>query len=431
MTEFWFGALGLAALLMLILVFPLLRAPREGSGAVSEVEQNIDIFKDRLKELEAEYRNGVISQERFLQLKTELEAALIEDTNSLPGQTDVPYRTLSASQGRLLFSGLVVFCLGVAAAVYGKFGAYSGLAEALEFKGIEAQQTEHVSKAQINAMVASLEAKLKENPDNLDGWFLLARSYMNMERYAEAAEAYARAIPLVKAQNENPAPVYGLQAQATYFASQGRFTQEVRDLIDLAFEQEPNEPNTLGLLGMMAMQRGDFDAAIEFWSRILSTHPDHPGTNTILAAIEQAKVQKQRSAGGPPAESEQNEGSPQESVEGVTLTVQVGLSESLLERVEPTDTLFVYARAVNGPKMPLAIVRKTVAELPLTVSLSDGMAMTPAARLSNFDEVELVARVSKMGTPTPNPGDLEGTLSPVSTKVVTEEKYAILIDRQL
>ncbi len=438
MTEFWLGAGVLGALLVYFLAVPLLR---KGAAQLttSETRQNVDIFRDRLKELEEDERQGVISHERFEQLKSELEANLLEDASTAPTEESTPGHLLTPAQSLTLLGGMLAVSLLIVVGVYAKYGAYDAVEEALAFQALQNPEEEHVNEQQIVRMVASLEAKLKADPGNLDGWFLLARSYMNMERYGAAADAYGQAIPLIKAQNENPAPIYGLQAQARFFANQGQFTDEVRSLIDQAFAHEPDEPNTLGLLGMIAMQRGDYEAAIQFWGRILATHPDHPSRDTIAAGIEQAKAQLAQVA----AQQSQND-SPVAAMQAVTedqpatvaeastqLRLTVTLDDNLRAQTSTTDTVFVYARPVNGPKMPLAIVRKTVADLPLSVTLDDTMAMAPSTRLSQFPEVELVARVSKQGTPAANPGDLEGTLAPVPTKGDSEKVYQLVISNQM
>ncbi|PID41974.1 MAG: c-type cytochrome biogenesis protein CcmI [Proteobacteria bacterium] len=474
MVDFWAGALIMLALAIALLIYPLVRKHPGNLLPDSEKTQTVRIFKDRLAELEAEKAAGLISEDRFTVLKTELEASLVDDvgneadsgtdsnstdsnsaesdstesnstesnsteSNSTGSNNADSKNTLHSARQKYVFAAaLVVFAIAVSGFFYGQYGFYGALQEAREFERLESAGSDHDSVTSIAAMITSLEGKMKDDPTNMDGWFLLGKSYMNIGQYHKAVEAFDRLIPLAEAQGGSPASLYGIKAQALYFASNGRFTEDVKKAIDHALRLNPDETNTLGLLGIMSMQAGQYEAAIQYWSKILELNPEHPGKESIQAGIDEARKRMEatlasraeatnHSTDAPEAEAVGSE----KAVTPVSLNIRVELDSTLAEKVAPSDTLYIYARALKGSKMPLAIVRKSAADLPLQVTLDDSQTMMPSARLSNFDQVEVIARISKQGTPQVNPGDLEGRASPVDTGSGEGKVYSILINQEI
>jgi cytochrome c-type biogenesis protein CcmH len=188
--------------------------------------------------------------------------------------------------------------------------------------------------------------------------------------------------------------------------------------LDKALALDPNEPKTLALSGTAAMERGDYPAAVRHWEKLLKQIPSgSPDAKMVEDGIQQARTFMGMAKGGKAApELEQiNEASNQAPVAGKErITGTVTLSDALKGKADPTDTVFVLARAAQGPKMPLAILRKQVKDLPLRFSLDDSMAMSPEMKMSNFEQVVVVVRVSKSGTAMPQPGDLQGMSKPLA-----------------
>jgi len=242
----------------------------------------------------------------------------------------------------------------------------------------------------IEEMVDRLERAVKAQPDSAEAWYLLARTYMREERPKDAAAAYEQLIKLAGRQPD----LLGQWAQALYFAEDRKWSPQMQQLTDEALRADPHEVTSLGLLGIAAYEEQRFEDAIGFWDRLVATLPaEDPSRAAIQSGIAKAREQIGDSATASVATpAEAKAVSPASG-----LTVEVQLDAALADKVRATDTVFVFARALSGPPMPLAVKRLTVADLPATVSLTDADAMTPQLRLSNFDQVKLVARISRDG----------------------------------
>jgi cytochrome c-type biogenesis protein CcmH len=192
-------------------------------------------------------------------------------------------------------------------------------------------------------------------------------------------------------------------ADALAMAQGRRLQGEPERLVLRALEIEPDHLKALLLAGAAAMERGDHAAAVERWSRAKQVAPpDSPLASGLDEGLRQA-----RAAAGLPADDAAS-AAQGAGVPAASLQVRVTLAPALAARVQPDNTVFVFARAAEGPRAPLAIARLRAAELPATVTLDDTTAMSPQMRLSSFSLVVVEARVSRSGEATPQPGDLEG-----------------------
>ncbi|MGE5493578.1 MAG: tetratricopeptide repeat protein, partial [Actinomycetota bacterium] len=269
-----------------------------------------------------------------------------------------------------------------------------------------------VDAQQIAAMVEGLAAKLQENPNDGEGWLMLGRSYGAMGRFPEAVVAYGRAIDLLPPDAQVLADFADVVAMAQGRNLQGQPEQIVRR----ALQVDPNNIKALALAGTIAFQKQNYPAAIGEWRKILTLVPED---STVAAGIQgsirdaenrMAVVAKTGGSLTPAAaQADGPAAAPANAVGGT-----VSLDASLAGAVSPGDTVFVFARAVDGPKIPLAMMKKTVADLPLRFTLDDSMAMAPNFRLSQYPKVVVGARVSKSGDAMPRPGDLEGLSATVS-----------------
>ncbi len=252
-------------------------------------------------------------------------------------------------------------------------------------------------------MTARLERAVQAQPDSAQGWYFLGRTYMTQERGADAARAFERAAELSGRQPE----VLGQWAQALYFSGGKKMTAQIKALADEALKGDPAEVTTLGLLGIAAFEEQRYADAIGFWERLVSVLPNEdPARSAIQGGIQRARERMTEAGQTPPAPAAP-------AAAGVTLTVKVDISDAVKGQVKADDSVFVFARAVGGPPMPLAVKRLTVADLPAEVSLSDADAMMPQLKLSGFPQVELVARVSRAGNAIS--GEWIGRGKPLST----------------
>jgi len=390
MTAFWLGAAALTVVALALLLRPLLRR-RVGAG-VSRTGANVSVYREQLRELDADLAAGKLERADHARARLELEARLLEDLrNPDPAAAPMAARRLA------LVVGIAVPLL--AATVY----VLTGNPAAIE------RQAEHAaSAAQLDAMVARLAARLRESPEDAEAWKLLARSYGVLGRFAEAAEAYAQAARRAP----RDAQLLADFADALAMARGQRLAGEPEKLVLRALEIDPRNLKALALAGSAAFEQRDYRGAAAYWQRMLPlVAADSEDARSIRSNIEEARSLIQPAA---PAAS---------ALKGV-----VRLSPGLKARAAPDDTVFVFARAEQGPPLPLAVKRAKVRELPLAFELDDSMAMAPGLQLSAFPRVIVGARVSRSGSATPQPGDLQGRSAAVANNATG---VSVVIDSEV
>ena len=397
---------------LILIAFLLILPPLWRKQAVQDADldqRNILIAQHRLAELKENRRSGGLSQVQYDEQLADLEQALSDDL-------EIKSHVSSAqSQGRWVVYVLVLGIPLLAGALYFSLGNYQAISHSAEM----AVNPDTLKLAEINKMVDGLAEKLKANPDDAQGWLMLGRSYKFQQQYPKAVDAFANAYRLLGDQAE----VMLLYADAIAYASDKNLAGKPTELIFKALALEPDNMNALWLGGMAKAQQGDAVTAIKLWKKLAALLP--PGSDAqkeiqdLLAKIESEA----------PQALAQPEATQQANVPGIAIDVQVSLAPELQKSASPGDTVFIYAQALSGPKMPLAIVRKQVSDLPLTVSLNDTMAMMPNMKLSNFANVKLLARISKSGNAISQPGDLIGVIEQVA--LTDKGKHKIVINGQV
>jgi cytochrome c-type biogenesis protein CcmH len=418
-TVFWLLAASMLLLALLFAIVPLLRS-REGA-AVSRQRLNTELIKQQLRELQADLDAGRLEPEAYRAARHDLERELLDDVE---GDAEAPQTERSGRWAMAAFAALIP---ALAVFLYLQLGAAPMLDRQEAPRPVAARPTEEMGHP-LEAMVAKLASRLEEDPDNAEGWVLLGRSYATLNRYREAANAYGQAVRLAGRGHPQLLVDY---ADVLTMSTGGRFSPQAGELLERALATQPDNPKGLWLMGHYKYQHEDFQAAVDYWRRAADQlPPNSEDTRTIRRQIKQAENRLVASGGtlsaevGSPSESPAE--SPPAAGETKSITVTVRLDEALSEKASPQDTVFVFARAAKGPRMPLAIVRKRVSDLPMTVTLDDSLAMSPAMVLSNFDEVTIGARVSKSGNAMPQSGDLQGAVSPV--QVQPDASVEVVID---
>lgn len=380
MTEFWLsaGLLLLAALAFLLL--PILRGHRRQQAEQDRTALNVALYEERVAELAAQQAAGVLDAQQLAKGRDEAARELLADTE----------RDEVARQGHLgkvipLLAAILVPVMALG--LYLHFGAADKVELTQEFA--QAPQSMH-------EMTARLERAVQAQPDSAEGLYFLARAYMAEQRPADAAKAFERAVALAGRQPE----LLGQWAQALYFASDKRWSSQLQGLTDEALKADPREVTSLGLRGIAAFEGERYQEAIDFWNRLLAQLPEGDASRAALQGGIDRAADKLKAGGGKVAQA-------------ARLKVRVELAAALKDKVRPDDTVFIFARAVKGPPMPLAAKRVTVAQLPIEVELSDADAMMAQMKLSDFAEVQLVARVSRAGQPTQ--GEWKGQSAPLAT----------------
>ncbi|MDD2661301.1 MAG: c-type cytochrome biogenesis protein CcmI [Methylococcales bacterium] len=396
---------------LILIAFLLILPPlwRKQTVIKADLDQrNILIAQHRLAELKENKLSGGLSQAQYDEQLADLEQALSDDLEIKSHASAVK------SQGRWVVYVLVVGVPLLAGSLYLGLGNYQAISHSAEM----AVDPDTLKLEEINKMVNGLAEKMKNEPDNAQGWLMLGRSYKVLGQYPKAVDAFANAYRLLGDQAE----VMLLYADTIAYANGKNLAGKPTELIFKALALEPDNMTALGLGGMAKAQQGDLVAAKRLWEKLNALLP--PGSESQLEI--QGLLAKIHSE--PPADA-QPEAAQQAGVPGAAIEVQVSLAPELKNLASPSDTVFVYAQALSGPKMPLAIVRKQVSDLPLTVSLNDSMAMMPDMKLSNFANVKLLARVSKSGNAMPQPGDLIGVIEEVP--LAEKGSHTIIINGQI
>lgn len=388
MLVFWLSALALVVVTLALLLPPLLRSPRAARG-----DHGLEVYRARVAALEEEHRIGALAEPDLEEAKAELARELLDqggpETPSPPAagaarRSRGPWLAVAVGVGIPLLTIALYQRLGDPAALDPRLVAGAGSAG-----GGDAVVPD------VESMVARLAERLRREPDNSEGWLMLGRSYMALERYPEAAEAYATAHRLLGDSAELLADL----AEAEALAGGQNFLGAPGERLETALALEPDHPKALWLGAFAALQRGDAVLAVARWQALLNRQPPDSEAAAVLRGLI-------ANAGAAPADAP-----PVAAAEGLTVTVTV--ADRLATALRGDETLFVFARAVNGPPMPLAVVRRPVTDLPLTVTLDDSMSMAADRRLSDADRVVVGARISAGGTATPASGDLQGFSDPV------------------
>ena len=397
MTLFWIICTALVALGIAFIVYPLWRgAPKRND--VARDAANLEILRDQIAEMDADLKNGLLTPELYEQGKRELETRVLEEV--------VPAATAPAgSPNKTLAIVLAVLLPIMSVGVYLVVGDVGALSPANPHAGMSSG-----GEVRTDTGISALEKRVEDNDQDGEALVMLARSYMEIDRFADSAKIYAKLVKLIP----DEAWVWADYADAQAMAAGQTLRGKPTEFINKALQLDPNHMKGLALAGSAAMERGDFAAAIKHWDKLLKQLP--PGSEDAMAiqgGINEARqLLSHMKSGGKTAPMLEQIAPPEQMAPAAAgkerITGRVTLDPSLKGKYSPDDTLFVLARAAEGPKMPLAILRMRVADLPLEFELDDSMAMAPQMTLSAFDQVVIVGRISKSGTAMPQSGDAEG-----------------------
>jgi len=378
-------------------------------------EQNISIAKEQLADLELRFEQGDIDQEIYQSTREELELSLFKDLEDSSPNSTVSSNNSSSN----IYDTWPILLLVplIAIPVYLNLGNLD-FTKQLDPKMV-AQEAAKASMPlkpdgtpDIEKITQNLKTEMESNPTDPKGWYMLGRSYMLLQRFPEAAESFDKSLSL----RPDLADTMLSLADALSMDNNGQLIGRPRKLVNKALTIEPQNMTALWLSGMAASQEGEYLEAITQWQKVLPFLNDKPDEKTavnglIAEAKSRLKPEQQTELAVAEIQTQEiNKNTKTEmkdaEVKGVGIKVNISLSDSLKNQVSPDDFVFIYAKAMNGPPMPLAAVRKQVKDLPLEVLLNDEMAMMPDLKLSSFKDVSVGARISKTGQPIPQNGDL-------------------------
>lgn len=395
--SFWGAMLLLLLVAIVIMIFPLLRVRKKTSLAYKT--SNIKLHEEKLNELNLDLQEDRIDQAAYKIARQELDRELLGDTPAESRETAALHYTAEARKHPALALAIAVFIPALSLLVYMQLGMHADSQQE-----VVAQKADE-NMPSVEEMVAKLEKYLQENKGELKDWVMLGRSYKYMGRYGEAANAFATASEL----EQNPQLMLE-HAEVLALMNDQQFTEEARELVLRALALAPDNANTLWFAGIAEFQFGNYRQSIEYLSQLASVAAEEPEVDRSLR-LYIGEARKQLIAAGETVASMDELLPPVKATAAaslVSLTVNIDVSDTVRQNFAGHDVVFVYAKALSGPKMPLAAQRLTLAELPATVVLDDSMAMVEGMNLSAFKQVVISARVSKTGTAIAESGDYIG-----------------------
>jgi cytochrome c-type biogenesis protein CcmH len=401
MTTFIIAALLITFTALAILLRPLYTT--QDTDSFERRAQNIHFAKERLAELEEQLKNASISAADYEALKLEIENTLADDIDLQSSEAAPQPVSTKSNTGIIIALSILLPLAGL--------GSYwlLGTPEAFQARPASVE-----SEQDIDSMVASVEERLKQNPEDVQAWTILSRTYLALGRYAEAKNGF---LNLLELEGESVDILTSL-ADASALMAGGVMQGEPSSYIKRALALQPKHPQALWLAGLSAAQQNEFASARDYWNQLLPLLQDNPQQQQELREIIQQTLAESGIDTGELPKSEEplitkadpvnDQSNAQKSTEVTTgLQVRVTLAESLIAQTNPNDLVFVFARAQQGPPAPLAVKRLVVADLPATVLLSDADAMMAQLKLSLFKDVVISARVARSGNPVAQPGDLQ------------------------
>jgi cytochrome c-type biogenesis protein CcmH len=401
MGVFVMAAAVLVAVTLLLLLRPWRKAPQAESASTREI--NAGVYRDQLQELDRDLAAGLISAPDHEQARAELQRRLLDDANVGEATSAAPFGSRRTSLA------LVVLLPLAAAGLYTWLGSPTAL---------DPQATRVATQQDVEKMVSDLAARMAKDPSDPKGWIVLARSYRVMNRLPQAEDAFNH----IGEQLFQNATLLAEYADVLATRAMGNFDGKPMEMVNRALQLDPQNPMALSLAATAAYNRNDLAGAVAQWERLLTiVPPDSDDAKWLSEAVSKTRSQM----GTPAAPAQAASGAADKktaaaAAPGAAINGRVSLAPALAGKVQPTDTVFVFARNPQGSRMPLAVQRVRVSDLPFDFKLDDSMAMSPEFKISGAAEVRIEARISKNGSATPGPGDLIGAgpvVKPGASKV--------------
>lgn len=403
-ATFWILA-GLMAIGVLLLLLPPLLRRGDSTAVLSRDAVNTAVYREQLRELAEDLAAGTLSRAGYEEACRELERRVLEDIPGTPARPPAgglaPKTAVAVGVALPILAFALYFTVGNVQVMLPGGAA-----------GSDAQPPHGAQVEQIRAMVDQLAERMRQEPENVEGWIMLGRSYGTLERFDDAARAYANAV----ARRASDADLLADYADVLAMAQGGSMLGEPEKIVLRALGVDPRNIKSLALAGTAAFERQDYAGAVRLWERILEIAPaESEFAQSVRGSIAEARsLSAKQAPAAVPMPATAASGKAVQQSEAASVSGVVMLAPGVAARVAPTDTLFVFARAVEGSRMPLAIIRAQAGSLPFKFTLDDSLAMAPGMGLSGHEQVVVGARISKSGNATPQAGDLEALTAPVA-----------------
>ena len=382
-------AFGIALCVAAVFLWVLLRE-RKPLTQASQANANAKVYRDQILDLDREHDSGHISDEEWRQSRDELSMRLLEDTSA----ADDP---VAKTEKPAVWTAVV---LAVALPI-SAMGFYMWVGQPEALNPMALKSPEQVDQKDLAKLAETLADKLQSQPENLQGWVMLGRTYRTLENFDASLKAYDTALKLSA---DDDLQLERIEVMA--MQRQGNFDGEPWRVIREILQKDPQHFGALLTAGSASYAEGKYADALKYWEQarkpLEANHPDLAGLENAIATV--------RDKMGLPAKaaSTGSSGSSGPAASALNVSGQISLSAALKAKASPNDAVFVYATPANGDRMPLAIMKTTVSQLPLNFTLDDSTAMTPERKLSTAGEVFIKVRVSKSGNAMPQSGDLTG-----------------------
>jgi cytochrome c-type biogenesis protein CcmH len=374
-------AFGIALCVAAVFLWFLLRE-RKPLTQASQANANAKVYRDQISDLDREHKSGHISDEEWQQSRDELSVRLLEDTAAV----DDP--AAKAEKPAVWTAVVLAVAMPISA-----MGLYMWVGNPEALNPLALKSPDQVDQKDLAKLAQTLADRLQSQPDNLQGWVMLGRTYRTLENFDASLKAYDTALKLSA---DDDLQLERIEVMA--MQRQGLFEGEPWRVIREVLQKDPQHFGALLTAGSASYAEGKYADALKYWEQarkpLDANNPDLPGLENAIATVRDKLGMPTKAA--PSASSALN------------VSGQISLSAALKAKVSPNDAVFVYATPANGDRMPLAIMKTTVSQLPLNFMLDDSTAMTPERKLSMAGEVLVKVRVSKSGNAMPQSGDLTG-----------------------
>ena len=405
MLLFWLLASLMILAALLLVVPPLMR--RRATGRDAPVDANVALYRERLADLDRERDRGGIEANRYTALREDLERGLLADV----GGPEAPH---SGGHSPPYWMAITV---AVMVPVCGLgFYLWLGSPHGLDSRSSSEETTAGTEQApSVEAMVASLAGRLAENPADAEGWLLLGRSQVVLERFDAALVAFERAHALL---GDDPT-LLADWAEAEAAVAGNRFPTSARGRLERALELDPDHEKALWLGGFAAAQAGRAEAAIARWERLLARQtPGSREASIVTELLAQVRGTTETMPGAGSAASAPSvstrPAAESRTASGARIVVEVSLAPDLAVELGAGEPVFVFARGPSDGGPPVAVSRTVVGALPATIVLDESTAMVPSRSLADVEHALVTARVARSGTANRTSGDIEGVFGPVA-----------------
>lgn len=432
---FWALLLVMLLVAVVILIYPLLRVRR--SDTIAYKDSNLGLYDDKLAELEADLGEGRIDHDQYQQARQEIDRELLQDIPEESRDTAALHYASQLKRQPGLALLISVFLPMVALLVYLQLGMHASTrTQHAQMQQVAAQQpatNTNTNAPSVEEMTRALAERIQQKGGSLKEWTMLARAYKTLGQYVLSAEAFEEAVKM------NPSAQLMLeQSEAIALANNQRFTPKARELVLRALEMEPNNVNVLLFAGVAEFQAGNYRSSIDHLSRLTAEAKQDPNIDRTLRMYIDKARDELITAGEDIPTTDEIMGAPAASIDvaatdaataGASLQVKVDVSDDVRSRFSAGDAVFIYAKAAAGPKMPLAVQKLSLEQIPTTVTLDDSMAMMEGMNMSAFGNLIISARVTKTGSAIAKAGDYIGqsSVEDVSQAELVEIKIDTLV----